>query len=101
MPAMAPAAIVTGSSAGIGKAIAIRLAREGYRVALNYSADEQRAQDAPAECRETSPASLLIRADLGNPAAATALVQEAADRLGRIDVLVNNAARVIDGPPST
>ena len=54
MPAGAPAAIVTGSSVGIGKAIAVRLAREGYRVALNYSSGEQRAQAALAECRETS-----------------------------------------------
>ena len=92
----APTAIVTGSSSGIGKAIAIRLACEGYHVALNYSSDDTRAQDALAECREIDPESIMVKADLRDPAAAEALVWQVGEKFGRIDVLINNAALVID-----
>jgi 3-oxoacyl-[acyl-carrier protein] reductase len=93
-----PTAIVTGSSSGIGKAIAVRLACEGYHVALNYSADTGRAEEVLAECREIDPYSLLIKADIGDTAQAASLVRRTAEVFGRIDVLVNNAARVIDKP---
>jgi NAD(P)-dependent dehydrogenase (short-subunit alcohol dehydrogenase family) len=93
-----PAAIVTGSSSGIGKAIAIKLACEGYHVALNYSTDIGRAEEAFAECSEIDPDSLLIKADVSDVKAVSSLVRQAAEAFGRIDVLVNNAARVIDKP---
>jgi 3-oxoacyl-[acyl-carrier protein] reductase len=93
-----PTAIVTGSSSGIGKAIAIRLACEGYHVALNYSTDSGHAEETFAECREIDPDSLLIQADIGDAIATASLVRKTAEAFGRIDVLVNNAARVIDKP---
>lgn len=93
-----PTAIVTGSSSGIGKAIAIRLACEGYHVALNYFTDSKRAEETFAECREIDPDSFLMKADIGDAAAAASLVRETAETFGRIDLLVNNAARVIDKP---
>jgi 3-oxoacyl-[acyl-carrier protein] reductase len=94
----APAAIVTGSSSGIGKAVAIRLACEGYHVALNYSSDDSRAEDTLAECNEIDPESIMIKADLRDPDEVKSLIRQTADRFGRLDVLINNAARVIDKP---
>jgi 3-oxoacyl-[acyl-carrier protein] reductase len=95
---LAPTAIVTGSSRGIGKAIAIRLACEGYHVALNYSSDEARAQDTLTECQEIDPDSIMVKADLRDPDAVNSLVRQTHEKFGRLDVLVNNAALVIDKP---
>jgi NAD(P)-dependent dehydrogenase (short-subunit alcohol dehydrogenase family) len=90
--------IVTGSSTGIGKAIALRLLRSGYGVVLNYSADDGRANDALAECRQYSSDVVLEKADVSDARSAAGLVRRAVDEFGRLDVLVNNAARVADGP---
>jgi len=92
------AAVVTGSSSGIGKAIAIRLLREGYKVALNYAADDERAAATLSECRLISPDVILLKADIGSADAAVSMIEQALETFGRIDVLVNNAARVIDRP---
>lgn len=91
-------AIVTGSSAGIGRAIAIRLLRGGYGVTLNYSTNDERAAETLAECRHISPNVILVKADVSNATGASLLVQETAGHFGRVDVLVNNASRAIDGP---
>jgi 3-oxoacyl-[acyl-carrier protein] reductase len=92
------AAIVTGSSRGIGLAIAARLVSSGYRVALNYSVDDERAAGALAQCRKIDPATVLVKADISSAAGASRLVNQAVEAFGRLDVLVNNAARVIDRP---
>jgi NAD(P)-dependent dehydrogenase (short-subunit alcohol dehydrogenase family) len=81
-----PTAIVTGSSSGIGKAIALRLACEGYHVALNYSTDLKRAEEAFSECREIDPDTQLIKADIGNVESVAFLVSQAAESFGRIPV---------------
>ena len=98
MPGNDRAALVTGSTSGLGLAIALRLARSGYRVTLSYSSDDQQAERALAQCREASPSAVLVKADLGTAAGAAGLVERAAAAHGRLDVLVNNAARVVDGP---
>ncbi len=98
MPSTQPAAIVTGSSSGIGRAIAVSLLRSGYRVALNYSANDEQAAAALSLCRQIDPSAVLVKADVSNADAASALVEQATDAFGRLDVLVNNAARVIDRP---
>jgi 3-oxoacyl-[acyl-carrier protein] reductase len=92
------AALVTGSTSGIGLAVALRLARSGYRVTLSYSSDDQQAGRALARCREADPSAVLAKADIGTAAGAASLVAQAAEAHGRLDVLVNNAARVIDKP---
>jgi NAD(P)-dependent dehydrogenase (short-subunit alcohol dehydrogenase family) len=92
------AAVVTGSTSGIGRAIAVRLLRSGYAVVLNYAADDERAAAALAECRAISDRVALHKADVGRATDATALIRRAVDEFGRIDVLVNNAARVVDKP---
>ncbi|MFI2242257.1 SDR family NAD(P)-dependent oxidoreductase [Streptomyces chrestomyceticus] len=80
-------AIVTGSSSGIGAAIATRLANEGYRVVVNSarSVAEGRALAA------SLPAATYVQADVSDEAQARALIATAAEQHGRIDVLVNNA----------
>src|SRR5260370_31743480 len=98
MPGNDRAALVTGSTSGLGLAIVLRLARSGYRVTLSYSSDDQQAERALTQVREASPSAVLVKADLGTAAGAAGLVERAAAAHGRLDVLVNNAARVIDGP---
>lgn len=98
MPDSQPAALVTGSSSGIGLAIALRLIRSGYNVILNYAADDRRAAAALSQCRETAPGTVLVKADISTTAGAAALTRQAIDAFGRLDVLVNNAACVIDKP---
>lgn len=98
MPESQRVAIVTGSTSGIGLAIALRLARSGYKVTLNYAADDGRAAAALSQCREADPDAVLFRADIGTAAGAAALVRQAIDAFGKLDVLVNNAACVIDKP---
>ena len=91
-------AVVTGSSTGIGRAIAIRLLQSEYGVVLNYSTSDERANVTLSQCRQISSDVVLVQADVSSADAASSLIQRAVDEFGRLDVLVNNAARVIDGP---
>jgi NAD(P)-dependent dehydrogenase (short-subunit alcohol dehydrogenase family) len=91
-------AVVTGSSSGIGKAIGLRLLRSGYNVVLNYSVDDRRAAVALAACREIGPNVILVKADVSRTDDASGLVAQAVNSFGTLDLLVNNAARVIDRP---
>jgi 3-oxoacyl-[acyl-carrier protein] reductase len=92
------AAIVTGSTSGIGRAIAVRLLRAGYRVALNYSADDKQAYETLSQCQQIDPDALLVKADIGKADAAAALADQVVAAFGRLDLLINNAAKVIDKP---
>ena len=98
MPGAQRSALITGSTSGIGLAIALRLARSGYKVTLNHAADDQRAAAALSRCREVEPDTLLVKADIGTAAGAATLIDQAIGAFGGLDVLVNNAARVIDKP---
>jgi len=91
-------ALVTGSSRGIGKAIALELAARGYAVAIHYAGNEAAAQETAAAARELgSPLVSIHQADLSQPAAAAALIGEAKEALDGLDVLVNNAGITRDG----
>lgn len=89
-------ALVTGSTSGIGKAIAERLLRTGNKVVLNYSNDSDRAASTLLECQGISPHVRLVRADIGKAAAVRLLIESAVKEFGALDVLINNAARVAD-----
>jgi acetoacetyl-CoA reductase/3-oxoacyl-[acyl-carrier protein] reductase len=84
-------ALITGASRGIGRAIALELAREGAKVALNYQSNEAKAQEAAAEIKQFGGTCILARANLADPKEARALVKRVATEFGRLDVLVNNA----------
>ena len=85
------AAVVTGASRSIGRAIAVRLAREGADVVVGYRSHEAQAKEAVAEIEKTGRGALAVRADVSASAGAERLMAAAVDRFGRIDILVNNA----------
>jgi glucose 1-dehydrogenase len=84
-------ALVTGSSKGIGRGIALRLAQEGADVVVNYNSDPRGAEEALAEVRALGRLGASIKANLGDVNDVQRLVAERAEALGGLDVLVNNA----------
>jgi acetoacetyl-CoA reductase/3-oxoacyl-[acyl-carrier protein] reductase len=84
-------AIVTGSSRGIGRAIAFRLADEGARVGVNYRTSEAEAKEVVEKIVDQGGEALLVQANVCDPAEARSLVRRALDLWGRLDILVNNA----------
>ncbi|MET7690707.1 SDR family oxidoreductase [Streptomyces sp. NPDC005483] len=89
MSAAAPVALVTGSSSGIGEAVARRLAEDGYRVAVNSSRSVEEGEKLAASL----PDALYVRADVSAETEARELVSRVVEHYGRLDVLVNSAGR--------
>lgn len=87
-------AIITGGSRGIGKAVGREFALEGVKVALVARGQEALEETARELSEETGGDFITIVADMGDPESVKAMVKEAAEKLGRIDILVNSAARV-------
>jgi 3-oxoacyl-[acyl-carrier protein] reductase len=90
--------LVTGSSHGIGRAIALAYAAEGADVAINYRTSEAQAEAVADEIRALGRAALVIKADVSQEAAVRAMVDEVENAFGRIDILVNNAGFVTLAP---
>ena len=86
-----PAAIVTGASRGIGRAIAIELGRRGYSVIVNYHSNAQAAAAVVEAISAKGGAAWPVAADVGCAADREQLVNAAWEQFGRLDVLVNNA----------
>jgi 3-oxoacyl-[acyl-carrier protein] reductase len=84
-------AIVTGASRGIGAAIAQRLAGDGYAIVVNYAGNAAEADRVVGAITAGGGTAIAIQADVADPAAVRALFDQAIARLGRVDVLVNNA----------
>jgi 3-oxoacyl-[acyl-carrier protein] reductase len=84
-------AVVTGASRGIGRAIALALAREGADVAINYMASEARAQEVVAEIQALGRQGLAVRADVSDYPDTFRMAQDVLAAFGHVDILVNNA----------
>lgn len=89
-------AIVTGASRGIGKACAIRLAKDGYTVVINYSSNEAKALETLNEIKAFGGNGIIYKANVANRDEVNKMVRDVAKELGSIDVLVNNAGVVRD-----
>ncbi|MEM9135962.1 MAG: 3-oxoacyl-[acyl-carrier-protein] reductase [Cyanobacteria bacterium P01_F01_bin.42] len=84
-------AVVTGASRGIGKEIAIALANEGAKVAINYANSSKAADEVAASIQAAGGEAIAVQADVSQNDQVEALIQTVKDKWGRIDVLVNNA----------
>jgi acetoacetyl-CoA reductase len=88
--------VVTGSSRGIGRAIAEELAHDGAKVVVNYHKSREAAEDLVAKLQQDGCEAVAFQADVSDAAQAANLIGEAVNRFGRIDVLVNNAGKNVD-----
>lgn len=90
-------ALITGGSRGIGRVVALNLAKEGYDITFCYTSNEAAAQETVAEIEKTGVKALAVKVDVSNESDVNALVQAARDAFGPIEVLVNNAGITRDG----
>lgn len=85
------AAIVTGAVRGIGRATAVRLAHDGFKVVVNYRADAELAEAVVREIVERGGTAIALRADVTDADQVGEMITQTIDRFGRLEVLVNNA----------
>jgi 3-oxoacyl-[acyl-carrier protein] reductase len=88
-------AIVTGASRGIGKDLALRLAKDGASVVVNYSSSEEAAKEVVNEIEKNGGKAIAVKADVGQVAQIENLFQETLKHFGKVDILVNNAGVVV------
>ena len=91
------AALVTGASRGIGKAIALRLAAQGVKVAVNYNTSPDAANEVVDTIKNVGVEAFAVHADVSDIEKVTAMVDEVNRTWGHIDILVNNAGIIDDG----
>jgi 3-oxoacyl-[acyl-carrier protein] reductase len=84
-------AIVTGASGGIGRAVAKRLASDGFSIAVAYAGNPTKAQEVVAEIKAAGGQAVAFQADIANADAVQSLFKQTQDTYGKIDVVVNNA----------
>ena len=85
------AAIVTGGSRGIGRAVCLALAEQGVNVVVNYAGSAAAAEETAALCREKGVEAIAVQASVSDAAQVDALFEKAVETFGRVDILVNNA----------
>lgn len=88
---MKQTAIVTGGSRGIGRAVAVRLAKDGMNLVINYRGNSAAAEETERMCRELGAEVLLVQGDVSRAEDCEKLAAQAKEAFGRVDVLVNNA----------
>lgn len=91
-------ALVTGGSRGIGRAITLKLAAEGADVIINYFRRRSAAELTAQEARDKGVTAHIIKANVGEPAKIDAMFNEIAEKFGRLDILINNAASGVVRP---
>lgn len=90
-------ALVTGSSRGIGRAIALEFAKEGANVVVNYSKSENDAKSVVQEINDQDVSALLCKADVSDRNSVENMVKQILDEFGWIDICVNNAGVIFRG----
>ncbi|MFQ3543365.1 3-oxoacyl-[acyl-carrier-protein] reductase [Halobacillus rhizosphaerae] len=85
------AALVTGASRGIGRAIALELAAKGAKVAVNFAGSEGKAEEVVQEIKNLGGEAIKIQANVSNSDDVKRMIKTAVDEFGRLDILVNNA----------
>jgi len=91
-------ALVTGGGRGIGRALALGLARSNVEVAIVYNQDAEAAERVAAEGRALGVRALAVQADTGEPTAVQRMLQQVVDEFGGLDILVNNAGTLSRAP---
>lgn len=91
-------ALVTGSSRGIGKAIAIALAKKGYDIVVNYARSKTAAEDTAKEIEALGRRALVVKANVGDTSKIKAMFEAIDQEFGRLDVFINNAASGVQRP---
>jgi 3-oxoacyl-[acyl-carrier protein] reductase len=84
------AAVVTGGSRGIGRAVCVALAKQGCNVVVNYCHGEAAAAETAALCKELGVEAVTVQADVSTAEGCKKLFEEAVNAFGRVDILVNN-----------
>ncbi|MGB6895909.1 MAG: SDR family NAD(P)-dependent oxidoreductase, partial [Dehalococcoidia bacterium] len=90
--------LVSGGSRGIGRAVALRFAELGSDVIINYSRSEPHAQETAEQVQARGAQALVLRADVGDLEQIRAMFAEVGERFGRLDFLINSAARGMERP---
>jgi 3-oxoacyl-[acyl-carrier protein] reductase len=98
LPFQGKSALVTGSSRGIGRAIAERLGADGAAVVINYARNKQPAQTVVNNILETGGKAIAIQADISKPAEVRRMFSEAEKAMGRLDIVIANAGVHIEKP---
>lgn len=91
-------AIVTGSATGVGAAAAIMLAERGCNVVINYTKSKAEAEDTSAKCIAAGAETIVYQGDVGEDTVCRGMAQAAFDKWGRVDYLINNAAKTKFNP---
>jgi 3-oxoacyl-[acyl-carrier protein] reductase len=94
-----PAALVTGAATGIGRSVAVGLARNGYDVVVNYSRSGEAAKITAEQVQAAGGRTLLYRCDVSDDNRVRAMLAETEKEFGRLDVLINNAGTTVDVEP--
>lgn len=89
-------ALVTGASRGIGRAIALQLAADGAKVAINYLSSEAKANSVAEDIKKSGGEALVIQGDVGDSAAVDSMIKRLISEMGQVDILVNNAGIIHD-----
>ena len=94
-----PAALITGAGTGIGRSVAVALAKNGYDVVINFSRSEDAAKITARDAEAVGASTLLYRCDVSDDARVRAMLAATEKEFGRLDVLINNAGTTVDVEP--